>query len=77
MDIVCMKLQALLILDVKLQPIHLHNYIPTPHISTQKTIARFYSNIVREIRAELEYFRVGFYGAGFPPFLKVRTPVLV
>jgi len=55
----------------------LHNYIPTPHISTQKTIARFYSNIVREIRAELEYFRVGFYGAGFPPFLKVRTPVLV
>ena len=38
---------------------------------TQKTIARFYSNIMREIRAELEYFRVGFYGAGFPAFLKV------
>ena len=40
-------------------------------IHAQKTIARFYSNIMREIRAELEYFRVGFYGAGFPAFLKV------
>lgn len=57
------------------QPPALPPTYPTPHISTQKTIARLYSNIVREIRAELEYFRVGFYGAGFPPFLKVQTPV--
>ncbi|XP_064383161.1 dedicator of cytokinesis protein 1-like [Halichondria panicea] len=39
---------------------------------THNTIARFYSNIVREIRAESEYFRVGFYG-GFPPFLKSKV----
>lgn len=35
-------------------------------------IARFYLNIVREIRAEPEYFRVGFYG-GFPPFLRNKV----
>lgn len=38
----------------------------------QKTISRFYSNILCEIRAEPEYFRVGFYG-GFPPFLKNKV----
>lgn len=37
-----------------------------------QTISRFYSNILREIRAEPEYFRVGFYG-GFPPFLKNKV----
>ena len=45
-----------------------HHFI----ISPQNTIARFYSNIVREIRAESEYFRVGYYG-GFPPFLKSKV----
>ncbi len=34
--------------------------------------AKFYSSILREIRAESEYFRVGFYG-GFPPFLKNKV----
>ena len=38
---------------------------------SQKTIARFYHNIIHELRAEPEYFRVGFFG-GFPPFLKVQ-----
>ena len=38
----------------------------------QKTISKFYSNILQEIRAESEYFRVGFYG-GFPPFLKNKV----
>ena len=38
----------------------------------QQTISKFYSNIVREIRAEPEYFRVGFFG-GFPPFLKGKV----
>ena len=38
----------------------------------QETISRYYSNILREIRAEPEYFRVGFYG-GFPPFLKNKV----
>lgn len=37
-----------------------------------ETISRFYSNILREIRAEPEYFRVGFFG-GFPPFLKNKV----
>ena len=38
----------------------------------QQKIAQYYSKIVREIRAEPEYFRVGFYG-GFPPFLKSKV----
>ena len=39
----------------------------------QQTIARFYAHITRELRAEPEYFRVGFFG-GFPTFLKVPFP---
>jgi len=34
--------------------------------------SKFYSNILNEIRAESEYFRVGFFG-GFPPFLKNKV----
>lgn len=32
--------------------------------------ARFFDNIVKTLRAESEYFRVGFYGLGFPSFLR-------
>ena len=35
-----------------------------------KRIAVFYSNIVEEVRASPEYFRVGFYGRGFPKFIQ-------
>jgi hypothetical protein len=37
-----------------------------------KTIARFYHSIIHELRAEPEYFRVGFFG-GFPQFLKNKV----
>lgn len=33
-----------------------------------------YKNIMTEQRAEPEYFRVGFYGKGFPTFLQVSEP---
>lgn len=46
------------------------SFLPSPHLQ-QQTISRFYSSILRDVRAEPMYFRVGFYG-GFPPFLKVR-----
>ena len=48
--------------------VHVYNYV----YLLQQKIARFYLNIVREIRAEPEYFRVGFYG-GFPPFLRNKV----
>ncbi|XP_065920842.1 dedicator of cytokinesis protein 1-like isoform X2 [Dysidea avara] len=36
------------------------------------TISRYYGFILNELRADPEYFRVGFYG-GFPPFLKNKV----
>lgn len=35
--------------------------------------AKFYDNIITQVRGEPEYFRVAFYGKGFPTFLKVRV----
>ena len=35
-----------------------------------KRIAGFYTNIIDEVRASPEYFRVGFYGRGFPKFIQ-------
>ena len=35
--------------------------------------AQFFQNIVLEIRAAREYFRVGYYGQGFRPFLRNRV----
>lgn len=37
-----------------------------------KTQARFYDNILMQLRPEPEYFRVGFYGLSFPLFVRVR-----
>jgi dedicator of cytokinesis protein 3 len=34
------------------------------------TEAKFFQNILTQIRAEPEYFRVGFYGNGFPAFVR-------
>lgn len=34
--------------------------------------ARFFQNILTQIRPEPEYFRVGFYGMNFPLFVRVR-----
>lgn len=44
-------------------------------ISVQNTISKYYQFILDELRADPEYFRVGFYG-GFPPFLKVTVQSL-
>lgn len=38
-----------------------------------KTEAKFFQNILTEIRPEPEYFRVGFFGKGFPLFVRVST----
>lgn len=37
-----------------------------------KTEAKFYDNILIQLRPEPEYFRVGFYGLNFPLFVRVR-----
>ena len=38
----------------------------------QEKQAKFFENIIKSvIRAEPEYFRVGFFGKGFPAFLRV------
>jgi len=39
----------------------------------QKTQSEFYIRILHEHRAVPTYFRVGFYGAAFPPFLQVTV----
>ena len=33
--------------------------------------AGFYDNIIKTVRGEPEYFKVAFYGLGFPTFLRV------
>lgn len=39
--------------------------------STQKKQAQFFENIVKVIRPKPDYFAVGYYGQGFPTFLRV------
>lgn len=39
------------------------------------TIARFYNCIMNQIRPDPEYFRVGFYGRGFPVHLQNKVGV--
>ncbi|QQP35522.1 Dedicator of cytokinesis protein 1like [Caligus rogercresseyi] len=38
-----------------------------------ETMAGFYNNIMSDLRPEPEYFRVAFYGRGFPAFLQNKT----
>lgn len=44
--------------------------------SILKTQARFFDNILTQLRPEPEYFRVGFYGLSFPMFVRVITATL-
>lgn len=37
-----------------------------------KTQAKFCDNILTQLRPEPEYFKVGFYGQGFPLFVRVH-----
>lgn len=39
---------------------------------SQKKQAQFYENIMHAMRPQPEYFAVGYYGLGFPSFLRVR-----
>lgn len=39
--------------------------------SFQRKQAQFYENIVKVIRPKPDYFAVGYYGQGFPTFLRV------
>lgn len=41
-----------------------------------KTQAKFCDNILTQLRPEPEYFRVGFYGQGFPLFVRVYNNYL-
>jgi len=39
----------------------------------QRKQAEFYDSIMTKIRPEPEYFRVGYYGLGFPSFLQASS----
>ena len=42
----------------------------------QKMQAKFFDNIIKQVRPECEYFRVGFYGSGFPFSVRVSVNFL-
>ncbi|CAG2058639.1 unnamed protein product, partial [Timema podura] len=44
--------------------------------SLLKRMSQFYDSIMKQIRPEPEYFRVAFYGRGFPAFLQNKEVVL-
>lgn len=46
-------------------------------VSPQRKQAQFYENIVKVIRPKPDYFAVGYYGMGFPSFLRVSTRISV
>lgn len=53
---------------------HKHTHAHEPHaLNEQKNHARFLDNILNELRPEPEYFRVGYYGRGFPSFLRNKV----
>lgn len=41
--------------------------------SLQEKQAKFYENIMKILRPKPDYFAVGYYGQGYPPFLRVCT----
>lgn len=40
-------------------------------LSAQEKQAKFYENIMKILRPKPDYFAVGYYGQGYPPFLRV------
>ena len=44
---------------------------PPPCVFVQRRQAEFFQKIIRELRVEPEFFMVGYYGKGFPLFLRV------
>lgn len=43
----------------------------------QKKQAQFYESIVKVIRPKPDYFAVGYYGQGFPTFLRVSVIFII
>lgn len=41
--------------------------------SLLKRMSHFYDNIMKQLRPEPEYFRVAYYGKGFPSFLQNKV----
>lgn len=46
-------------------------------VSLQEKQAKFYENIMKILRPKPDYFAVGFYGQGYPPFLRVCVYITV
>lgn len=44
-------------------------------LSLQEKQAKFYENIMKILRPKPDYFAVGYYGQGYPPFLRVCVHV--
>lgn len=44
---------------------------------SQRKQAQFYESIVKVIRPKPDYFAVGYYGLGFPSFLRVRISLII
>lgn len=51
---------------------YLYDYMQLSHLYI--TMAKFYDSIMKNMRPEPEYFRVGFYGRGFPGYLQNKVP---
>ncbi|XP_008336410.2 dedicator of cytokinesis protein 5-like, partial [Cynoglossus semilaevis] len=49
---------------------HLSSTDMSPFSPGQKKQAQFYENIMHAMRPQPEYFAVGYYGLGFPSFLR-------
>lgn len=48
--------------------------MPTPtHLRLQQREAKFYEKILKVLRPSPDYFAVGYYGQGFPTFLRVSS----
>lgn len=52
--------------------IRLSSELKPSNISLQEKQAKFYENIMKILRPKPDYFAVGYYGQGYPPFLRVR-----
>jgi len=51
------------------------NYAMLPGLL--RKLAGFYESILTEPRFEPEYFRVGFYGKGFPTFIQNKVIIIL
>ena len=66
------KLAAILVGSVyKFQVLLSPSLLPSSPLPQQRQ-AEFFQKIIRELRVEPEYFMVGYYGRGFPLFIRVR-----